>query len=299
MFSARLPVAHHPFMETTKALAAAPAQSEHDAVFASCAKPTLFGIDRSDGLWYLCRIRSKDLNGSSYTIAWEDGTLQIGTQYDQLRRPAYELEALIEARVDKAVVRERETIGSAIYNGMTVWEAAKKGDLETTLTIIDRGGATPNDVEEFPPSTSKKKQRACTPLYWACFVGHVELVRELLVRGAIDSDGCAYQAVTGRDKNDIALIRAMLIVAQKTNTNFKRQINFDETRKLLPQKLYRSTATSECIICLSSIAYAVSLPCCHISSCTICLRKCKQNKNGCPICRAPIVDIVVLCGKPA
>jgi ankyrin repeat protein len=101
-------------------------------------------------------------------------------------------------------------------NGLTVWEAAKKGDLETCLALIDHGDATPNDLEIISHSSNvsrsssvnsntqqlQQQQHGRSPLYWASFCGHVELVRELLARGGVDADGSAYLAVTSRDKAD-------------------------------------------------------------------------------------------------
>jgi len=110
-------------METRRPLAAKPAQSWHDAVFASCPKPTLFGQNSQNGKWYLCRIQSKDMDGT-YTIAWEDGTLQIGTQYEHLQRPACHLEPLIETQMDKATVLKRETSSypAPVHNDTSIWK---------------------------------------------------------------------------------------------------------------------------------------------------------------------------------
>ena len=41
----------------------------------------------------------------------------------------------------------RPVVEPPTHNGFTVWEAAKKGDMETVLALIDRGDATPNTVE--------------------------------------------------------------------------------------------------------------------------------------------------------
>jgi Zinc finger, C3HC4 type (RING finger) len=97
-------------------------------------------------------------------------------------------------------------------NGLTVWEAAKKGDIETCLALIDRGDAAPNDLEIISHSSNlsrnsnvnskQQQQHGRSPLYWAAFCGHAELVRELLARGGVDADGSAYLAVTSREKAD-------------------------------------------------------------------------------------------------
>ena len=101
-----------------------------------------------------------------------------------------------------------------LYKGMDVWEASKQGNMEVTLAIIDQGHATPNDVEQLTvvvTSSSSSVQddsnqttatHGRTPLYWACFGGHVDLVRELLARGGVDADGAAYLSVTTRERAD-------------------------------------------------------------------------------------------------
>jgi hypothetical protein len=82
---------------------------------------------------------------------------------------------------------------------ITAWEASKRGDMVTTLAIIDRGDATPNDVELLDDKGAEGR----TPLYWACFLGHLELVQqELLARGGIDADGTCYIAVTSWEQAD-------------------------------------------------------------------------------------------------
>lgn len=198
----------------------------------------------------------------------------------------------------------------------TVWEAAKKGDLQGTLAIIDRGDATPNDVEIL----DNDKAEGRTPLYWACFVGHVELVRELLSRGGIDHDGTAYLAVSSRERanderdlmfnpddnifsdfvdyvdtssncdiqnrDNTALIRAMLLSAKSNST------------VSIPKRLYESTelrireSNGLCVVCLEASADAVPSPCGHIACCVPCLTSIRTSREGCPICRSRIVAIV-------
>jgi Zinc finger, C3HC4 type (RING finger) len=79
--------------------------------------------------------------------------------------------------------------------------------------LIDHGDATPNDLEILSHSSNishnssiaskqQMQQQGRSPLYWASFCGHTELVRELIARGGVDTDGSAYIAVTGRERAD-------------------------------------------------------------------------------------------------
>jgi Zinc finger, C3HC4 type (RING finger) len=311
-------------------------QSKPERLFLNCYKPTLFGLYRHSGQWFLCRVRSYDCDGS-FTICWEDGTLQIGTKQHDLRLPSAKLSDEIENRYDNNHISETnlDSSPSPYTNSdsdiltqsqndsntdeeLTVWEAAKKGDLIGTLTIIDRGDATPNDVEILD---NDEKAKGRTPLYWACFVGHVELVRELLSRGGIDHDGTAYLAVSSRERanddrdlmfnpddniysdfidyvendskqhsagqrDNTALIRSMLLSAKMNSTTG------------IPKRLYESAdvqnieSTGLCIICFESAADAVPSPCGHIACCVPCLTSIHNSREGCPICRSRIIAIV-------
>ncbi|KAL7580710.1 hypothetical protein ACA910_000995 [Epithemia clementina (nom. ined.)] len=291
---------------------------------------TFVGRYRHTGEWFLCRARSHDCDGT-FTIVWEDGTLQIGTKISQeLKRMPINLSQRVDEEIAKRglnrqhppfrIGAEKELDNAAVsllqnslakelnepptHNGLSVWEAAKKGDLETVLALIDRGDATPNTVEilsgggGFSKDGNNEDQAGRSPLYWACFGGHVELVRELLARGGVDTDGAAYLAVTSREranddrdlmfdpdtntysdwvdyatteqdsskqqqgdkasqKDDTALIRAMLAAASATPAKRRRDMN--AMRKRLPQRLYNSNAdsvagNSECIVCLNHVS---------------------------------------------
>eukprot|EP00978_Attheya_sp_CCMP212_P005626 scaffold12603_cov60-Attheya_sp.AAC.2 len=96
----------------------------------------------------------------------------------------------------------------------------------------------------------------------------------------------------------------------------------DAMRRLLPRRLYQSSASStvgdttimaaalsspysgknratiiesssECVVCLTNTANAIPVPCGHIACCNVCLRKIRRKRDGCPICRARIVAIVL------
>jgi hypothetical protein len=197
-------------LSPSKRMLARPTESLQAKLFSSCCRPSLFGLYRHTNQWYLCRIRSLDVD-NTFTIVWEDGTLQIGTTKEELLRPATEeLKATVERALEKteynilptlwtqsslpAAAKIDSSENSSSSNSdvaedeITVWEAAKRGDMATSLRIIDQGDASANDVELVDDALGTQGR---TPLYWACFIGHVELVRELLARGGIDYDGSA------------------------------------------------------------------------------------------------------------
>ena len=201
----------------------------HDPLFASLDhETTLFARYKHTGEWFLGRVRTYDVDGT-FTVCWEDGTIQIGTNPSDLRRMTLSLQRNVEKHLKRATVAKTTPFASSSspnshneslepeassslspppeLNGMTVWEAAKKGDMETCLALVDSGLATPNQREIVGHGSSGSggggaNDEGRTPLYWACLVGHAELVRELLVRGGRDADGSAYLAVTSRAKAD-------------------------------------------------------------------------------------------------
>lgn len=211
-----------------------PPAARQERLFVQCAgripntPPTWIGRYRHTGQWFFCRVRSHDCN-DTLTVVFEDGTMQIGCRPQELRLPNASLSRQIEQVLQRILQQQNngnsrtaptnnnnnilKQQSSSVadhflaqfqpptYKGMDVWEAAKKGETEVVLTLIDRGDATPNDVEMLE-STSVAMQHGRTPLYWAVFGGHVELVRELLARGGVDADGTAYLAVTSREKAD-------------------------------------------------------------------------------------------------
>lgn len=184
------------------------------------------------------------------------------------------------------------------------------------------GGATPNDVELFDSQLARADTvlHGRTPLYWACFGGHVELVRELLLRGGVDHDGAAYIAVTTRQgadndqdilfdpdtgvfsdfvdydpvvsrregggEDDAFLIRAMLVAVKSAVST-----NPNSLRRRLPKQLYHESS-KECVVCWVNPANAAIVPCGHVACCTSCLTKVRKSRDGCPLCRATIVAII-------
>jgi hypothetical protein len=306
------------------------------SLFLSAASTILLGRYPWTDQWFLCRLFSIDSDGT-FSIVWQDGFLQIGTPWKDLRRLSPSLTRRIQQELD-------ETIDASLYgtplasnqppmdsiqtgrrepmtiNGLDVWEAAKQGNLRTTLAIIDLGGTTPNDVEILDADARSASAQGRSPLYWAYFGGHVELVRELLLRGGVDHDGAAYLAVTTRqvaddhrdimfdpdtgvfsdfvdydasqmtqnektNADDVLLIRAMLVAAKSAGSTDAGSLG-----RRLPKQLYHE-AGSECVVCLTCEATIVTVPCGHVACCVLCVNKVRKLRDGCPLCRAPILAI--------
>lgn len=133
------------------------------SLFVSSKSPILLGRYHWTGQWLLCRIFSVDGDGS-YSVVWQDGFLQIGASEKDLRRLSPSLDRRIRRELGQmmeALRRERleekvptsPTCGAHVaggfksapvtVNGLNVWEASKRGDMETTLAIIDSGAASP------------------------------------------------------------------------------------------------------------------------------------------------------------
>jgi hypothetical protein len=319
-------------------------------LFSSVESALLLGRYRWTDQWLLCRLFSVDDDGS-YSVVWQDGFLQIGTPWKDLRRLSPSLARRIQREIDQVVddlqcisivdsssspygkkLAHSEQRAPMTINGLDVWEAAKRGDLETALAIIDRGGATPNDVELLDASDAKSapahSAQGRTPLYWACFGGHVELVRELLLRGGVDHDGAAYCAVTSRqvandhrdilfdpdtgvysdfvdydpyqsalddktNSDDVLLIRAMLVAIKSADSTNPATLG-----RRLPKQLYHSSG-KECAICLINSAEAITVPCGHVACCLPCVTKVRKRRDGCPLCRTPILAVECSSTSPA
>lgn len=63
--------------------------------------------------------------------------------------------------------------GPSPWDEPPLHDAAKSGDLEDVIELLDQG-----------ISVHSKNSEGATPLHWAAFKGHVEVARELLERGA-------------------------------------------------------------------------------------------------------------------
>ncbi|KAJ4968696.1 hypothetical protein NE237_015397 [Protea cynaroides] len=53
-------------------------------------------------------------------------------------------------------------------------------------------------------------------------------------------------------------------------------------------------ASSSCVICLDAPVEGACIPCGHMAGCMSCLKEIKAKKWGCPVCRAPIDQVVRL-----
>jgi protein neuralized len=57
-----------------------------------------------------------------------------------------------------------------------------------------------------------------------------------------------------------------------------------------------ATATEErgcqCVVCWDAKAEAVCIPCGHLAGCMDCLAEIKAKDWGCPVCRAPIQQVI-------
>lgn len=63
--------------------------------------------------------------------------------------------------------------GPSPWDEPPLHDAAKSGDLEEVIELLDQG-----------ISVHSKNSEGATPLHWAAFKGHVDVARELLKRGA-------------------------------------------------------------------------------------------------------------------
>ncbi|EOA16892.1 hypothetical protein CARUB_v10005117mg [Capsella rubella] len=50
----------------------------------------------------------------------------------------------------------------------------------------------------------------------------------------------------------------------------------------------------QCVICVDASAEAACVPCGHVAGCVSCLKKIKNKKMGCPVCRANIDQVIKL-----
>jgi hypothetical protein len=168
---------------------------------------------RWDGLWYSARIKSKDPN-DTFTISFEWGCWQMNTSATDMKLITNEPDRrAFEAKERGAVTQMAPPAatsgdqGIAGGDGDDVWLAARRGDLDTLVTLVRNGGPLDEpEVFEHDQAGERAHERGAggggkavgrTPLYWACLCGHSEVVEWLLRNGARDVDGSAFAAVTG------------------------------------------------------------------------------------------------------
>ena len=57
------------------------------ALFTTTTGPPVFAQYSWWDTWHVAKVRSRDIDGS-FSVVWEDGTLQIGTVHSRIRRPS-------------------------------------------------------------------------------------------------------------------------------------------------------------------------------------------------------------------
>ncbi len=111
-----------------------------------------------------------------------------------------------DVRVQVADTVQEEEPKEWLQDGYdSIWLASKRGDLETVRNFVENGEPV-NDVDDRDLSEEdenwlghlflccSRSTAGHTPLYWACFMGQVDVVRYLLENGARDDDGECFQA---------------------------------------------------------------------------------------------------------
>ena len=94
----------------------------HDPLFASLHhEATLFARYKHTGEWFLGRVRTYDVDGT-FTVCWEDGTIQFGTNPSDLRRMTLSLQRSVEKHLKRATVakttpNQREIVGNGSSGG--------------------------------------------------------------------------------------------------------------------------------------------------------------------------------------
>lgn len=275
--------------------------------FQVASGPLVFASYKWEGTWRLGKVRSEDPN-ETMTIVWEDGFLQIGTRRSEARLVGPSAVAAIEAhraslasqdRWRQGMTREGEASRSEEVRA-SVWEQAKKGNTAEVLRFVDEGLASANDLEVIDGQAGR------SVLYHACFSGHVELVAELLARGAVDWDGTASMAVTGRERADDN-VDLRFDPDENSYSDFVDYANgqrratvsrsYDRIRAMLrkaredaPPIVFRNVGL-ECCVCFQRRADAVSI-CGHAACCRPCLTTLRDRREGCPICRSRIRAIL-------
>jgi hypothetical protein len=167
-------------------------------MFADCSGELVRVRYRWDSRWYIAKLKSHDVDGT-YTAILSDGFIQFGTPEADVWRGNFRLSDDVAGQLVVSDIR------AAAENGeedLTIWTAAKFGDVELIARLMEEG--SPHDE----PEPLKGGQSGRTPLYWACLCGHTEAARLLLDAGATDPDGAAWDAVTAAvadagDKNVI------------------------------------------------------------------------------------------------
>mmetsp|Transcript_18312 Transcript_18312/g.24160 ORF Transcript_18312/g.24160 Transcript_18312/m.24160 type:complete len:345 (-) Transcript_18312:460-1494(-) len=305
-----------------------------EKTFLTCTGELVITKYKWDSLWYTAKVWSKDIDGS-YTVVFEDGTLQIGTQAEDISfQAANEMlqdqghELYLDPSTVACLQNQMESVAD------NIWAAVRRGDLLAVQDFVDRQGVDPDLIEQIEGKAEGRR-----PLYWACLCGHVDIVKFLLSKGARDHDGSAYIAVTtnlaGDDNCDVyfdpdegvysdfvdykqsddadagpdnsAFIRQLLRESNPSQNYTQRRTEPLLTQKGLPQIVYyqRSAPSSSlsdksshlCAICMEKRISAVCSPCGHTVGCLDCITYVRDMRQGCPVCRGRIRTIVPIKAK--
>jgi len=280
-----------------------------DPSYERCGGREVVAHFKWEATWRRAKVRSVDPNDTA-TVLWEDGFLQVGTRRAHICRaePSRASRRRCIGDLGSGFATARELLLAT--KERTVWDCAKRGDVEGCLRLIVDGTATPNDPE--PLELDGVAYAGRSALYWACFCGHTRLVEALLERGGRDDDGTCFLAVTSAERADddrdilfdpdANLFSDNVDYTHPSSSTKAEASSSDVIRRLLvvhaakteaggPLRLYRVGKDGECCVCSERDADAVASPCGHVACCEACLTKLRDNREGCPICRARIRTI--------
>ena len=92
---------------------------------------------------------------------------------------------------------------------------------------------------------------------------------------------------------DIKRSIQMEVAAAMRNAGLGRQqLQQDQQSGDLETRGHSPCRTGSCLVCLDNARDTLFYSCGHYCACSHCARELKMQKKGCPVCRAPINDVV-------
>ncbi|KAH8066363.1 hypothetical protein JL722_801 [Aureococcus anophagefferens] len=118
--------------------------------------------------------------------------------------------------------------------------------------------------------------------------------RDDVVLAAGDGGGAAFRFLSPAEAAEASKLTAARLARELADAR-RRVASLQKTEKTRAAEAVRMTRTLEdqtlCAVCLDATKNAAFVPCGH-RACRACADRCRAGDAGCPVCRAPVVDVI-------
>jgi len=172
------------------------------------------------------------------------------------------------------------------------WRRAAETNARTPAALVDRhialvGGLTATVVALKP----RLVRRWLPPRHELLFDSGR---RDDVVLAAGDGGGAAFRFLSPAEAAEASKLTAARLARELADAR-RRVASLQKTEETRAAEAVRMARTLEdqtlCAVCLDATKNAAFVPCGH-RACRACADRCRSQSAGCPVCRAPVVDVI-------